>query len=128
MTRLSVALSLFAVLVLSAQADGPDEVSGIDVCRDLSLVAKNVMTARQEKRPMSEVLPDAIKQMEDWAKKYGIEMDSINLEEAAAALVIPAYDMGAYPSSSSWNPERKDAIRDFENEIFEDCYEEWMSE
>ena len=80
------------------------------------------MTARQKKRPMSETLPNAIKQIADWAEKYGFEMNSEEVEEAAAMLVIPAYDRTAYPSNSNWNPERQDAIRDFENHHFEECY------
>ncbi len=123
MTRLTVALSCFALLTLTAQADGPDEISGIDFCRDFSLIAKEVMTARMDKRAMSEVLPYAIKQVEEWARKYGLEMDSKDAEEGGAKLVMAAYEIGAYPSTSNWNPERKDAIRDFENEIFEECYE-----
>ena len=54
-------------------------------------------------------------------------MDSEDAEEGAASLVIGAYDVAAYPSTSAWNPERKDAIRDFENEVFEECYEQWTS-
>ena len=122
MSRLVVVIFFLASLWPAAPADAADEISGIDICRDFSLIAKNVMTARQKKQPMSETLPDTIKQIEDWAKKYGIEMDAKDVEEGAALMVMPAYDMAAYPSDSNWNPERQDAIRDFENASFEGCY------
>ena len=122
MNRLTVVLLLAASQWLAALADAADEVSEIDVCRDFSLIANKVMTARQKKKPMSETLPNAIKQVEEWAKKYGIEMDSDDVEEGAALLVIPAYDKRTYPRDSAWNQERQDAIRDFENEHFEECY------
>ena len=123
MSRSVVVLFFLASLWLAAPADAADEVSGIDLCRDFSLIDKNVMTARQKKQPMSETLPNTIKRIEDWAKKYGIEMDSKDVEEGAALMVMPAYDRAAYPSDSNWNPERQDAIRDFENAVFEGCYE-----
>ena len=122
MSRPVVVLFFLASLWLAAPADAADEVSAIDICRDFSLIAKNVMTARQKKQPMSETLPNTIKQIEDWAKKYGTEMDSKDVEEGAVLMVMPAYDRRAYRSDSNWNPERQDAIRDFENEHFEECY------
>ena len=128
MTRVTVVLFLLPALMIAAQADEPEEVSAIDLCRDLSLVAKYVMTARQDKEPMSEVLPAASKQIQNWAATYGLEMDSQKAEEMSAPLVITAYDVRAYPDGSQWNPERRDVIRDFENEIFEQCYEEFTSE
>ena len=122
MSRPLVVLFFLASLWLPAPADAADEISEIDICLDMSLIAKNVMTARQKKQPMSETLLNTIKLMEDWVKKYGMEMDSKDVEEGAALIVMPAYDRAAYPSNSSWNPERQDAIRDFENEYFEECY------
>jgi hypothetical protein len=127
MSRLIVVFFL-ASLWLASPADAADDVSDIDICRDFSLIAKNVMTARQKKQPMSETLPNTIKQMKDWVKKYGLEMDSKDVEEGAALMVMPAYDIAAYPSDSNWNPERQDAIRDFENMFFEGCYEGLQSD
>ena len=114
--------------IVSAQADEPDEISAIEICRDISLIAKDVMTARQNKEPMSEILPATIKQLQKWAEKYGQEMSSQAAEDIAAPLVIGAYDVGAYPDGSAWNPERREAIHDFENDFFEECYEGWTSE
>ncbi len=118
MIRHVIVLFFLACLWLAAPADAADEVSGIDLCRDFSLIAKDVMTARQKKRPMSETLPNAIKLIEDWAKKYGVEMSWKDAEEGAALLVIPADGRAAYPIDSA----RQDAIRDFENDHFEECY------
>ena len=128
MTRVTVALFLLLALMITAQADEPEEVSTIDLCRDISLIAKDIMTARQEKQPMSEVLPAAIKKLQKWAAKYGREMGSQEAEEMSAPLFMAAYDVPAYPDGSAWNSERRDAIRDFENEAFEGCYEKWTSE
>ncbi len=122
MARPVVVLSLLASLLLAAPADAVDGVSEIDVCRDFSLIAKEVMTARQKKRPMSETLPKTVKQIESWAEKYGLTMDSEKVEEAAAMLVIPAYDRFAWPSGSGYNENRQNAISDFENHHFEECY------
>ena len=125
MTRVTVTLILFAALMINAQAEEP---SVIDLCRDLSLVAKEVMTAKQEMEPMSEVLPATMKQLQKWAAKYGLEMNSQDAEELSAPLVMAAYDVRDYPDGSAWNEERQDAIRNFENESFEECYEKWTSE
>jgi len=122
MTRPVIALFFLASLWLTGPASAVDEVWEIDVCRDFSLIAIDVMTARQKKKPMSETLPNAIRQITAWAEKYRLELNSEKVEEVAAMLVMPAYDRAAYPSGSAWNPERKDAIRDFENLHFEECY------
>jgi len=122
MSRPVFVLFFLASLWLALPADAADEVSEIDFCRDLSLIARDVMTARQKKMPMSETLPNAIKLIEDWAEKYGIEMNSEEIEETAAMLVVPAYDGTAWPRGSLYNEERQDAISDFENQAFEGCY------
>ena len=122
MTRLVVVLTFLASLLLAAPADAVDEVSNIDVCRDFSLIAKDVMTARQKKLPMSETLPFAITLIEIWAEKYGYELESKGLEEAAAMLVLPAYDEVVYPSDSVFDEKRQEAISRFENHHFEECY------
>jgi hypothetical protein len=128
MTRLGLALLFFAALMLAANADEPDDFSAIEVCRDFSLIARDVMTARQNKEPMSEILPATIKRFQKWAEEYGREMSSQEAEEMSAPLVMAAYDATAYPDGSPWNGKRQDAIRDFENDMFEQCYEEWTSE
>jgi len=122
MTRPVVVLSFLASLLLATPAYAVDEVSEIDVCRDFSLIAKDVMTARQKKRPMSETLPNAIKRIEDWAEKYGFEIESEEVEEMAGTLVIPAYDSRVYPSSSTFDESRQEDISEFENFHFEECY------
>lgn len=108
----TVLLSLF--LATTAYAD--DEVSKIDVCRDFSIIAKEIMTARQKKRPMSESLPIAIDRIEDWAEEY--EFDAEKAEEMAAALVMAAYKSTSYDVEEL----RRDEIGEFENLHFEECY------
>ena len=122
MTRPAVVLSFLASLLLAMPVYAVDELSEIDDCRDFSLIAKEVMTARQKKRPMSETLPKTVKKIESWAEKYGLTVDSEMVEETATMLVIPAYDRFAWPSDSGYNENRQDAISDFENHHFEECY------
>ena len=123
MTRLINVLSLLALLMLAAQSHATDDASQIDVCRDYSLIAKRVMTARQKRQPMSETLPYTMKLIEEWAKKYAMEMDSNMIEEGATLLVIPAYETDIFPNDSLWNEDRQDTINEFENRAFEHCYE-----
>ncbi len=128
MIRFVFALFLFSAMMTTAHADDPKEVSVIDLCRDMSLIAKDIMTARQNREPISEVLPATSKQMQKWAAKHLRKMDLQTAEELSAPMVMAAYDVNAYPDGSTWREKRRDAIRDFENEAFEQCYEEWTSE
>ena len=114
------ALLLIPLLALVASAD--DEISVIDFCRDYSLVAKKVMYERQQKKPMSDTLLQTIRLIEDWAKKYGVEMDSEKAEEGAATMVLEAYKAPTFPLDSVWREKRQDEIDSFENGVFEECY------
>ena len=119
MTRSIVVLFLLLSLMLALPAYAVDEVSEIDVCRDFSMIAKDIMTARQKKRPMSETLPIAVDRIEDWVEEYGFEIDS---EEMAATLVIAAHENRVFPNSSIYEEERREEISEFENYYFEECY------
>ena len=122
MTRSIVVLLLLLSLMLATTAHASDEVSGIDVCRDFSIIAKDIMTARHKNKPMSEALPIAIDRIKDWMDKYGFEVFSEEAEEWAEALVIDAYDGPVFPSSSTFNESRREEISEFENGHFEECY------
>ena len=116
----TVLLSLF--LATTAFAD--DEVSEIDLCREASLIANQVMTARQQNRPMSETLSKTIDQFKVWGDKYSLEMDMEEAEEGAAAMVMAAYEV-----MISTNDEfRQDSVIEFENDIFKECYKGLTSE
>lgn len=106
---------ILALLTCGIQAYADDEISKIDVCREFSLIAKDVMAARQKSRPMSETLPQAIERVKAWAEKYVLELDSKKAEEMAAALVLPAYLNEEYPSSSTFDESRQRQISEFEN-------------
>ena len=124
MIRHVVALSFLASLFLALPVIAADEVSEIDICRDFSLVAKDVMTARQKKRPMSATLPIARARIKAWADKYGREVDMEEAEDWAADIVIRAYRGSAYDI-----PElQRDRIADFENSYFEECYTQLTSD
>ncbi len=105
-----------------------DEGSPIGFCRDFSHIARDVMAARHENKPMSEALPFAITLVEAWVKKYGVEMDSQQIEETAAAFARDAYESRLFPDDSLWNEDRRKAISEFENEVFEMCYTEFKRE
>jgi hypothetical protein len=118
MIRLVVVLFFLASLWLVAPADAADEISEIDVCRDFSLIAKDIMTARQKDRPMSETLPTARDRIKDWADNVGFDMDTKKAEGIAADLVMAAYDIPVYPIDRLAQVE----ISQFENQHFEECY------
>jgi ABC-type protease/lipase transport system fused ATPase/permease subunit len=71
-------------------AHAEDELKPVDFCTDLSLVANQVMKARQQDRPMSETLPMAKNRIKSWGDKYGLEMDMDEAEEMAAEMVMIA--------------------------------------
>ena len=103
-------------LVTTAHAD--DDISAIDICTDFSLVAKMVMTARQQDRPMSETLPLAKNEIKSWSDKYGLEMGMDEVEVIAAETVMAAYKVVI--STRSF---KKVATTEFENNFFKVCYE-----
>ena len=122
-TVLTCGESPSTVKTIEATVESPeaavDEVSEIDFCKDFSVIAKEIMTARQKGKPMSETLPIAIARFIDWADKYGIEMDREEAEEASAGLVMAAYER------PSWESEvlQREEISEFENAVFKECYE-----
>ena len=127
MTKPAVVLSLLASQFIVAPAHAVDGVSKIDICRDYSLIAQEVMSARQRNVLMSETLPDVIGRVRDWAEQHGYELGSEGAEEAAAMLVIAAYDTAVYPSDADFDGERQIAISEFENHHFAECYKRLRS-
>ena len=123
MTRPVVILSLLALLMLVVPAGAADQMSEIDVCREFSLIVKDVMTARQKNRPMSETLPIARDRIKKWADKFGFDYDIKKAEERAAKLVMAAYDRPSFGSGGN----AEDEISTFENDYFEACYKGLMS-
>jgi len=73
---------------------------------------------------MSEALSMAIALVKDWGDKNDLGLDMEVAEEAAAPLVMGAYEE-MIKSSDTY---RRLAITEFENEIFQECYEEMISE
>ena len=118
MTRLVVIFLLLALPMLVTPTDAADQISEIDVCREFSLIAKNVMEERQKDKPMSQTLPSARDQIKKWADKLGLDVDVKEAEEQAAQLVMAAYDRPSFGSGG--NAERE--ISTFENDYFEECY------
>ena len=117
-TKWNFTLAVLSSLLLATTAYADDEVDEIDICREFSLIAKEIMTARQDDKPMSETLPIAIDRFRDWADKYGFEMDMEDAEEFAAEMV-----MAAYESSPSFGEEhQRRRISEFENSHFGECY------
>ena len=132
MTKLIVALSLLGSataavllsLLLATTAHADDEVQPIDFCRDLSLIANQIMTARQQDRPMSEALPEATDRIKNWGDRYGFEMDMNEAEKAAADMVMAAYEETISPVERY----KRIEITEFENAVFKECYEAWTSD
>ena len=110
-------------ILLATTAHADDDFSAVDICTDLSLVAKMVMTARQQDRPMSETLPLAQNEIKSWGDKYGLEIGMDKAEESAAEMVMIAYKV-----TISTDSFKKQTTTEFENNVFEECYEEWTSD
>lgn len=115
----TILLSLF----LAATAHADDEVSPISVCTDFSIMAREVMTARQKDKPMSESLPMAKNLVKRWGEKYGLEIPMDEAEKIAAEVV-----MAAYTAIISTDPFKKETITEFENGVFAECYKEMTSD
>lgn len=122
MTRYWTAAALLSLL-LAMTAHAEDELKPVDFCTDLSLVANQVMKARQKDRPMSETLPMAKNRIKSWGDKYGLEMDIDEAEAIAAEMV-----MAAYEEMISTDPFKKQTTTEFENAFFKQCYEEATSD
>ncbi len=122
MTRYWTAAALLSLL-LEMTAHAEDELKPVDFCTDLSLVANQVMKARQPDRPMSETLPMAKNRIKSWGDKYGLEMDMDEAEEMAAEMV-----MAAYEEMISTDSFKKQTTTEFENAFFKQCYEEATSD
>jgi hypothetical protein len=106
----------------TAHAD--DEITMMDVCTGLSLIAEQVMISRQQDRPMSEALPETTDLLKDLGDKYGREEDMLKLEKMAAILVMSAYEETISPVEKY----RRMKITAFENANFKACYESWASD
>ena len=122
MTR-SIVVLLYLLLLLAVPANAVDEVSDIDLCRDISIIANEIMTARQMDKPMSETLPAAVDRFRDMVVGYKGEVDLEDTEEmtkAIAPLVMAAYDIPLWPIESM----QRNAISTFENTVFGGCYKE----
>ncbi len=111
-------------LLLATTAHADDEVQPIDFCRGISLIANQIMTSRQQNRPMSEMLPKATNRIKDWSDRYGFEMDMDEAEEAAADMVMAAYE----ETISLVERYKRIEITEFENAVFKECYEAWTSD
>ena len=111
-------------LLLATTAHADDEAQPIDFCRGISLIANQIMTSRQQNRPMSEMLPKATNRIKDWSDRYGFEMDMDEAEEAAADMVMAAYEEIISPVEKN----KRIEITEFENAVFKECYEAAISD
>lgn len=137
---------VFLSLSLTSVADGQEEELelflgdlSIEVCKWISILARDVMTQRQGYEPMSETLPFALDRLADvsfdpdeFLGEFGVEVDDESRAEwsammevfrqetrpAVTEMVMGAYDVPTYGIESL----RRDAINEFENGTFEECY------
>ena len=103
--------------MLVSQTDADDEVSPIEFCKELAIIAKEVMTARHIDQPMSETLPVAQTRFRSLAIKLGSEVGE-ETDEAIVGLVMEAYEKPSYDLATLQQSE----INDFENLVFAECY------
>ena len=124
-------ISLLPLLAVPAHADDTDPAEAIEHCTVISLIARDVMAARQVAQPMSTVLPEAIKRFEEWMVSLGFEPgpDTADAADAANKMVVHAYSISAYPSDGApYEMKRNEEIAQFENEYFSECYTRLTSE
>ena len=124
MTRFFVFVSLSLSLFLAVQTFADDDFSEIDVCKDFSEIARDIMIARQKDKPMSETLPIARDRIKKWADKWGFPLDIEGAEDRAAQLVMEAYDQPSWGTGG--NAQRE--ISNYENRYFSECYKGLTSE
>ena len=128
-TKWNFTLAVLSSLLLATTAYADDEVDEIDVCREFSLIAKEIMTARQDDKPMSETLPMAIDLFRNLPKRFGVDAESDldgegEFREAATELVMIAYDRPSYDLDELQQTE----ISNFENGVFSECYKASISD
>ena len=109
--------AILSTLLLTTTAYAVDEVTPMGVCKDISIIAKEIMIARQAGKPLSETLPNALAQFGEMQKRYEIEPFEEG-NEAITVLVMAAYDIPTY--STEGNQRRE--ISEFENQVFAECY------
>ncbi len=114
---ISYATGVLLLVSTTAHADG--EATRIEICKDYSHVAKQVMAERQQDIPMSEVLPETVDGLMNWANKYGFDNDVLKVEAAASGLVMAAFEESILPVDSY----KAQMVTDFENTAFKECYE-----
>jgi len=122
-------------LLLATISYGLDEFDNLEVesCKLVSIVAKEIMTARQEGQPLSETLPSAINRFKELLEEIGVDVSVLEaeipgelkeLEQAIAQLAMGAYEV---PPFSNENAQR-DAIDYYENTAFSECYKGVVSD
>ena len=116
MTRPVVIFSLLVLPMLVTPVDAAEQTAEIDICREFSLIANEVMTARQMDRPMSETLPAAQKRYRDLLEDHEVEVDE-EADERISELVIGAYEMTSFDMVELQNS----MISEFENDAFAEC-------
>jgi hypothetical protein len=133
MNRLLWATLLLFSQLLAAPAYGQFESydSNVEFCKWLSILARDVMTARQKNTPMSETLPWAVGRLPDMLSDMGIDVTEWEYEAQVQweehfqgmKLIVSNLVMEAYgvPALDSPNLKR-DSINEFENLVFSACY------
>ncbi len=141
----TVAVLLALLFATTTYGQDEDASLGIEYCRWLSILAKEIMTARQQDKPMSETLPFALDRLRDFPKDIGVDIEELSedLEEEEQAEmhaemlavienyfqemkpIITQLVMGAYeaPVFTDEKTQRR-WISDLENAVFASCYEE----
>ena len=132
------ALSLGVLMLLlghAAPAQEDDTEWNIEYCKWVSLLAKDIMTARQDDAPMSETLPFALDRVDNFFYDMGVDFDELDEEEAELALqeaddfakemkpLITKMVMGFY-EAPVWTVEmlQTQAISEAENATFASCF------
>lgn len=115
--RVLALLMLLAVAAVHAE----DELSGIEFCKEFSVMTRSAAEQRRDDVLMSEVLPDLLTEFGNLLEEYEIEsyMTETEYEEYLQTaelnlvnMVIEMYNL----------PPITDDINDFENAAFGVCY------
>ena len=152
MTKYATAALLLLLLATTTYGQDEDtglgiEDFGIEYCKWMSILAKEIMTARQKDKPMSETLPFALDRLRDFPKDMGVDIEELSeeleLEEEEQAEILAEFEpffqemkpiitqlvMGAYKAPVFTCEEtQRGWISDFENAAFASCYEGYEEE
>ena len=131
-SRILPVFMLLSSLSFSAIVAGQESEEAVATCTAISVVARDIMTARQDDVPMATTLPAALQGLRrfyeeyvgDWEQAVEEKPATIReLQELMSMIVREAYGIPLATTEA----DRMALIREFEDELFGGCVEGMQS-